>query len=165
MNGWYWTAAAAFVAIACWTDIRRMRIPNGLNAAFACAGLLVQTVVHGGEGLGAALVGAAAGALPLALLYRLGGMGGGDVKWFGAFGIWAGPAATLQLLLYSIVAAGAFAVALLGMRLPGLRRLALKCAWPWGEHPAQAGRKTTFPFMLAVAPAFAAAAIESATAG
>jgi len=76
------------------------------------------------------------------------------VKWFGAFGAWAGPTLTLQLLMFSILFAGGIACVLLMIRLPGLRVLGRRMKWPWGAHPLEGGRGVQFPFMLAVAPGF-----------
>lgn len=142
------------VASACWTDIRTLRIPNALNALFAVCGLLYQGVFHGSDGLVVASIGAAAGIAPLYALFLLRGMGGGDVKWFGVFGIWAGALPTLRLMMYAIVAAGAIAVVLVILRLPLLRRLGERLTWPWGEHPISYNKGARFPFMLAVAPSF-----------
>lgn len=142
------------LAIACWTDIRRMRIPNRLTVLFGAGGLLAQLLFHGVSGLGWAAAGLLSGLIPLYIMNRLGGIGGGDVKWFGAFGAWAGPSLTLQLLMFSILFAGGIASMLLLIRLPGIRVLGRRMKWPWGLHPLAGGRGVQFPFMLAVAPGF-----------
>lgn len=92
--------------------------------------------------------------LPLLLFYRLGGMGAGDLKWFGAFGIWAGATAALQLLVGALLIAGILSLLLLSLRLPLFRRLGKRLPWPWGQHPSDPGRGAVFPFMLAVAPGY-----------
>jgi prepilin peptidase CpaA len=140
---------------ACWTDLRRMRIPNGWTVGFAAGGLAYHTIVSGGIGAGQSLAGAAAGLIPLLVLYRLGGIGGGDVKWFGAFGSWVGAIAALQLLIYSILFAGGISALLLLLRMPGVRKWGRRLPWPWGAHPVGSGKTASFPFMLAVTPAFA----------
>ncbi|MCC3375526.1 prepilin peptidase [Cohnella sp. REN36] len=156
MNTTVLAATVTLLAAACWTDLRRMVIPNRLTVLFAAAGLLYQGIAYGYVRIGWALVGAAAGMLPLLLLYALRGIGGGDVKWFAAFGTWAGAFVSLQLVVGSVLFAGAIALALMAFRLPGIRAIALHLKWPWGEHPAVARRGAKFPFMLAVAPAYAA---------
>src|SRR5262249_29665807 len=95
-----------------------------------------------------------AGAFPFGALYLLKGIGGGDVKLFAALGAWLGAKVTIFLAGYSILLAGFFALCLMMLRIPALRPAALKLPWPWDEHPALAGRRARFPFMLAVAPAF-----------
>lgn len=147
-------AASLLLAAACWTDLRTMRIPNRLNVAFAVGGIVYQLACFGYRGLVFAIFGAVAGIVPLYVLFLLRGMGGGDVKWFGAFGTWMGALTTLRLMMYAIVAAGVIAGVLLLMRLPLLRRMGRRLKWPWGRHPVTEGRGAAFPFMLAVAPGF-----------
>lgn len=146
--------ASLFLIIACWTDLRRMQIPNGLTLFFAVSGLLYQFIYYGVSGIGWALLGAISGIIPLYIMHRLGGIGGGDVKWFGAFGMWTGPLPTFQLLVYSILFAGGIAGMLLLLRLPWLRAIGMRMKWPWGQHPMMTGRGAQFPFMLAIAPGF-----------
>ena len=155
MNGWIVGVTAILTAAGCWSDLRTMTIPNRLTVGFAVGGLIVHALLDGRTGVTNALLGCAAGALPLSLLYRLKGIGAGDVKWFGAFGMWAGAGIALQLLLGSILLAGLFSALLLTLRLPGLRRWGSRLPWPWGRHPALPGRGAVFPFMLAVAPGYA----------
>jgi prepilin peptidase CpaA len=143
-----------FVLSACWTDVRSMQIPNRLTVFFASAGMLYQLVMNGLAGAGWALAGAAMGFIPLYMMHRFGGIGGGDVKWFGAFGVWMGPLPTLQLLVFSILIAGGIAAVLLVLRLPVLRKLGHHLKWPWGSHPLTVGKGAQIPFMLAVAPGF-----------
>jgi len=154
MNAWLWLVAGTLLAAACWTDFRSLRIPNGLTLTFMAGGLAYGLFFQGGKGVAAAAAGALSGLLPLYAMNRLGGIGGGDVKWFGAFGAWAGPLLTLKLLLHSLLFGGGIACLLLALRLPGIRRLGAQLRWPWGEHPVTGGGKTRFPFMLAVAPGF-----------
>ncbi|WP_373230176.1 prepilin peptidase [Cohnella sp.] len=143
-----------FLITACWTDIQRMKIPNALTVFFASGGILYQLILHDMSGLRWALLGAVVGFVPLYIMHRLGGIGGGDVKWFGAFGIWMGPLPTLQLLVFSILFAGGIAGVLLILRLPGLRKWGKRLKWPWGPHPVTIGRSAQIPFMIAVAPGF-----------
>jgi prepilin peptidase CpaA len=148
------TIVGLFLITACWTDLRTMRIPNGITIIFAGAGLLYQASFEGVTGIESAAIGATVGMIPLYIMNRLGGIGGGDVKWFGAFGIWTGPLWTAQLLVISIVIAGGIAGLLLLLRLPGLRYWGARMKWPWGIHPVSSVRGAQYPFMIAVAPAF-----------
>ncbi|MFC5401508.1 A24 family peptidase [Cohnella soli] len=154
MADWSLAGTAALLAAACWTDVRKLTIPNALTISFAACGFAYQGIYYGADGLALSAWGAAAGFLPLYMMNRLGGIGGGDVKWFGAYGSWAGPVATLKLLVLSIWIAGAFACLLLAARLPFVRQWASRWRWPWGKHPSEGGRGVRFPFMLAVAPGF-----------
>lgn len=139
---------------ALWTDMRRMQIPNRLTLFFACGGLLYQVIMSDMRGVGWAFAGAAAGFIPLYIMHKFGGIGGGDVKLFGAIGLWMGPFPTMMLLVLSILYAGGIACVLLILRLPGLRKVGQRMKWPWGPHPLTAGRGVQIPFMIAVAPGF-----------
>jgi Flp pilus assembly protein protease CpaA len=152
MNVWACAAVAVMTGWAAWTDVRRMIIPNRLTHSFALAGLLYQTVAGGWTGLFAGCAGLLTGAIPLITLYAFKGIGAGDVKWFAAFGTWAGVGPTLDVLVRAVLTAGAIAGVLLLWRVPPFRRLAASVPWPWGPHPA-AGSGVRFPFMLAVVPA------------
>lgn len=109
-------ALISLTGSACWTDLRRRLIPNALTVAYASAGFLYQGVAHGWSGLTQALLGGAAAMAPLLIMYVLRGIGGGDVKWFFAFGVWAGAQLALQLVVHSILAAGVIALGLLLFR-------------------------------------------------
>ncbi|THF74815.1 A24 family peptidase [Cohnella fermenti] len=143
-------ALLTLTAIACWTDFRRRIIPNALTICYACGGLLYHGAVDGWRGLIESLLGGAAAMAPFLLMYLLKGIGGGDVKWFAAFGIWSGAAFALRLAVHSILAAGLIAVPLLLVRHWRGRGKEEE-----GEGPGQGpgARKATFPFMAAVAPA------------
>lgn len=148
-------AVGALLAAAAWTDLRYLRIPNKLTVLFALGGILHHGFAEGLQGTIASTAGVLAGFVPLYLMFRFGGIGGGDVKLFGAIGTWFGPLPTLQLLLGSIAAGGGIALLLLALRLPVLRAVGRAVVWPWGEHPLDAGGGAKFPFMLAVAPVYA----------
>jgi prepilin peptidase CpaA len=145
---------SVLMVIACWTDLRWMEIPNSLTVLFAGGGLLYQLLSYGVSGLWWALGGVLTGMIPLYIMNLFGGIGGGDVKLFGAFGSWMGALTTLQLLVLSILFAGGIAGVLIMLRLPGLRTLVERLKWRWGPHPMTVGRGARFPFMLAVAPGF-----------
>jgi prepilin peptidase CpaA len=154
MNAGVLVTVSLLLVIACWTDLRRMEIPNKLTVLFASCGVLYQLFTHGVDGLWWTIGGVLTGMIPLYVMNRFGGIGGGDVKWFGAFGSWMGAWSTLQLLVLSILFAGGIAVMLIILRIPGLRMLGERLKWPWGAHPLTVGRGVRFPFMLAVAPGF-----------
>lgn len=121
--------AAILLAAAFASDIRTMRIPNRLNVAALAAGLLFHAlagayrglqpsswdlsrlpdVLHAsGHGLLFALSGAATGFALMLFLYRLGAIGGGDVKLFAALGSWIGMTETLDCAMYAVLAAGLY---------------------------------------------------------
>ncbi|HYQ44859.1 MAG TPA: A24 family peptidase [Polyangiaceae bacterium] len=114
-----------FTALAGFVDFRTGQIPNPLVAIGAGVGLVLHFIVHLAlirqsgqplfELLSAAAVNVFVGllgcaAVPL-LLYRVGAMGGGDVKLLASVGIWAGPILGLQVELYAFVLAALYAPA------------------------------------------------------
>ncbi|MFD2327850.1 prepilin peptidase [Cohnella sp. GCM10020058] len=150
-----WSATAMLLLFACWSDIRRMQISNLLCAVFAAGGFIFHIAAYGPGRIWWTIGGIVAGLIPLWLLHAARGLGAGDVKWFAAYGAWAGASAALQLVIYSLLFAGGIAALLLLLRMPLVRPWALRFQWPWGSHPALAGKGAKFPFMLAVAPAYA----------
>ncbi|QJC51265.1 prepilin peptidase [Paenibacillus albicereus] len=149
---WIGAATALLLALAFWSDVRTMRIPNALTGGFFAAGLGAHGAVDGISGMGQSALGAAAGFIPLALLYLLRGIGAGDVKLFAAIGAWTGAAAVLELLLYSMLAGGiGGAVYLLFSRARRFKRGCSKGGAPQ-ESDAAERPAVRFPFMLAVVP-------------
>ena len=125
-------AAAVVVAgIAAWTDWRRGQIPNWLTlGALAVAPFahLIAALATGrsGEAIEAAgfsVVGAAACGLVPVLLYRAGGIYGGDVKLLAALGAICGVMLGVELQLYSFLAAALFALGRLAYEGKLLRTL------------------------------------------
>lgn len=94
-------------ASAC--DLQTRRIPNGLTAAGALAGLAGHSYLGGLPGLVWSLEGIAA-ALPLLLLYAVRAFGAGDVKLLLAVGALMGPSFLFWTLLGAIFAAGLLAL-------------------------------------------------------
>ncbi len=106
-----WVALVLAVAAGIF-DLRTGHIPNWLTLG-GLAGAFVLQVITGaahrglhGAGAGAitALLGTAACALVPVVLYRLAGMGGGDVKLLAALGALCGPSIGLQAQFYSFIA-------------------------------------------------------------
>lgn len=85
---------AVVLLAAAVSDARTHRIPNRLTYGgilagllfWAMAGLLTGGMSGVGEGLGHALLGCAAGYVPMAIIFAAGGLGGGDVKLMAAAG-------------------------------------------------------------------------------
>ncbi|REK57409.1 MAG: prepilin peptidase [Thermobacillus sp.] len=179
--------AAILLTAAFVSDIRTMRIPNRLNFAALAAGVLfhmaesvwnrlndavpdarpwlLAALEAAGQGLLTACAGAGTGFALMLLLYRLGAVGGGDVKLFAALGSWIGAQETIACAIYAILAAGAYGLMclIIGRRRAVhwklLRENEADCG---AEFSAEAGRnagvrKCRFPFMIAVIPGAIAA--------
>jgi prepilin peptidase CpaA len=129
----------ALAALAAAFDWRTGHIPNWLTLGSALLGLLVQGLGGGIAGVGGSALGlVVAAAIPL-LLYRAGGVGGGDVKLLAAVGALGGVTKGVELELYAFVIAAAYA----GVRFALVREREVKfgpsvlaaalcqwCGWP-----------------------------------
>lgn len=112
---------AAILYAAVRAGLRDRRIPNQLILTGIVAGLLLHTVLPGGNGFLAAwpggvgpwqsLRGLAIGAAAMLPFYRMGVMGAGDVKLMAAVGAILGPADVVPAVLGTFFAGGAVALA------------------------------------------------------
>jgi prepilin peptidase CpaA len=108
-----WMLATIPAVAAGWTDWRSRRIPNWLTVPALLIGIAANSLALGWAGTKASLLGAALGlglVLPFVLLKSL---GGGDWKLVGALGAFLGPSRLLDVLVVSVLVAGAMAVALI----------------------------------------------------
>jgi prepilin peptidase CpaA len=125
----FWVALV-MLAIAAICDLRSGLIPNTLVLIGAGAGVLVQLLAAGpkpGAALGSMLLGLLACTIVPAILWRLGALGGGDLKLFAATGLCVGPAAGLDIQLTAHLLAAA-ALPLYFMRRGGAVHT-LRGAW------------------------------------
>ncbi len=95
------------------TDFRSRRIPNWLTLPVIVGGLAYHTAVNGMSGFIFSLEGVLLGFALLILFYLAGGMGAGDVKLLSAVGSLLGPKGVLFVFLYTAIAGGIIALALL----------------------------------------------------
>jgi len=103
-------AASIFFTLACTIDSCISKIPNLLNLCLLIAGIIINTVDLGAQGVLYSFSGAALGIGLLLLPYLMGGMGAGDVKALGALGAVIGPFALLQVFVYMGLLGGGFAL-------------------------------------------------------
>jgi prepilin peptidase CpaA len=100
-------------ATATVTDLKWRRVPNWLSLPALAAGLVLHLATGGGKGLAAALLMTAICGGIFFALYWLGGMGAGDVKLMAAVAALASFPTALYAMVYTAVAGGLIAVALL----------------------------------------------------
>jgi prepilin peptidase CpaA len=99
------------VALAAWNDFRTRRIPNWITVPGALAGFALQVWYSGLQGAASSIEGAALGIGLVLLLFIARGMGGGDVKLFGAVGALAGPQTLVLIFVISGLLGGIAAAA------------------------------------------------------
>lgn len=124
-----------------WTDLRDRRLSNGLCLAVAIAGL-IQLLMFGGSGALASGAFHAAMALAAgAVLFAVGGLGGGDAKYYAAVACWFDLSHALMLLA---------AVSLVGMALALGWMVAVRQGRIQGKTAGDTDR-TLVPFGIAIA--------------
>jgi len=102
--------------IAAITDFRSRIIPNWLTLPAIVGGLAYHTAVNGLSGFIFGLEGVLLGFALLISFFLAGGMGAGDVKLLGAVGSLLGPKGVFLVFLYTAIAGGIIALALLWWR-------------------------------------------------
>ncbi len=99
---------------AAWSDVRTGRVPNWLTLGSIALGLAHWSIALGQRGAVASALAMAAGLVPLALIFAMGGLGGGDVKLMGAVGaLSADWRVVLGCAVYAFLIAALWAVVLM----------------------------------------------------
>lgn len=163
MAAWVLWGCLPFLAAAFITDIGSMKIPNWLSVLSLVTGVLMQGIMHGLRGLLFAGGGAATGFILLLIMYFIGAVGAGDVKFFAGIGAWTGLLFTMQVIMYSVLFGAVIGwIILLARRETGerVRRMVSRTAGFFLLHGSGFLNKKggsdllRFPFMLAVVPGF-----------
>ncbi len=135
--------AASLIAAA--TDVWKFKVYNLLTFPLLAFGLIYHGIHGGMPGLAGSLLGALAGFGLMIMLYMMGGMGAGDVKFVTALGAWLGLPLTLYVLIAGCIAAGVYAAVLL-VTAASLRETLLNMQLLWfrlsclGRHLAYEDR-------------------------
>jgi prepilin peptidase CpaA len=116
--------------IAAVTDVWKFKVYNLLTLPLLASGLLYHATHGGAAALAGSVVGALAGFGIMIVLYVMGGMGAGDVKFVTALGAWLGLPLTLYVIIAGSIAAGAYAVILMVTAVP-LRETLLNIQILW----------------------------------
>ncbi len=99
--------------LAVLVDLRTRRIPNLLIVSGFGLGLVCAVAQHGLTGLPHALGGATVAIVLLLPMFAMRAIGAGDVKLLAVVGSFAGPVAFLLVLLYTFLAGGILAIAVI----------------------------------------------------
>ncbi len=134
-------AVAALLIWTCWHDIATRTLPDGIAIAIAVTGIFWQ--IGAGEPLWS-LLAAASVFLGAAFAWRLGALGGGDVKLLGACALLPAPSAVPVLLVMTALAGGVLALVYLVAR-PLLARRPAPAMWSRSRLlPARVWRAETW---------------------
>jgi prepilin peptidase CpaA len=127
-------AGVCFALAGAAFDLRWRRIPNRLTGAALLIAFAVNTWSGGVRGLLGSLAACLLAGAAFAIMFFMGGMGGGDVKLMAAIAAFAGLANLPELLLATALAGGVFALVVAVARgaLGATLRSAFGWLWP---HP------------------------------
>jgi prepilin peptidase CpaA len=144
---------AGLMATAAFEDLRRLIIPNGLILGLCALWPLhvVTAPVLTLAAAGTATLCAAAVFIVGALLFSRGLIGGGDVKLLAAATLWAGPAATVSLLVLTSLLGGLLCLLLLtpiGALIAAVRPIVRDSG-----NPARGANPVLVPYGVAIAAA------------
>lgn len=103
---------ALLVVVAAVCDLRERRIPNWLTASGVVAGVGINAIESGWQGLKFAGLGLGLAFLIYFALFALRAMGGGDVKLMAAIGAFSGPSNWLVIFVFASVLGGVAAIML-----------------------------------------------------
>jgi prepilin peptidase CpaA len=167
-GGWALIALALLAVVSAVVDLAAGRVPNAITLPAIVAGLVLQPTLHGTDGLWESLGGLAAGAGPMLVCWRIGGIGGGDVKLMAAVGALTNWQFALVTLVWALVLAAVMALAVMLRRRIARRTLrrvgwsllaaivpGVKCQWPQDTDSPK------LPFALAICLGAAAAVLDA----
>ncbi len=95
-----------FLVVVIFTDIRYKKIYNCSTFTVAFFGIFYNTFLQGVSGLTNSLIGLVVGLALLGWVYKLGGCGGGDVKFVGAVGALMGYEFVVMGSIWGFILAG-----------------------------------------------------------
>jgi len=110
-NSYSLAGAVCFALAGAACDLRCRRIPNRLTGTALIIALVGNTSMGGMRGLASSLAACLLAGAVFAIMFSMGGMGGGDVKLMAAIAAFAGLPRLPELLLATALAGGVFALA------------------------------------------------------
>jgi prepilin peptidase CpaA len=155
-------AVLVLAALAACLDLAYGRVFNWLTLSLAVGGIVYSGVAGGAAGLGASLLGILAGLVLYGWMFRIGVLGGGDVKLLMAFGAWGGARFTLDVAILGVLLGGVMSILLLTAKgkigaffRKSYRSLISLVVKELEVEKFQIDRKQTMPFGVPIAAAAA----------
>ena len=141
-----------------YNDVRYRRIPNVLVLTALIAGLSINTVFGGLNGLGNSALGFGVAFIPMLLFHIFGGMGAGDVKLMGAIGSILGVGVMPMTLVLIVLLGGVLAIytmvrsGIVFSTLHGVLRIfvGLLPGWEMPRFGTTPDRRHTIPYGVAI---------------
>lgn len=155
--------ALIYVLIGFYTDIRWMIIPNKLVLSATGVGITVQVYVNHWSGFKTSIIGFIVAFIFTFGLYIVRGVGAGDVKGLAALGAITGAQFTVSVLLIALIYTGVVGLLIIIIRgkIGGMINhwwISFVCYYTLREKEhirlLATHRVHSFPFMVAVMPAF-----------
>lgn len=131
-------------------DIRERRIPNWLCGLILAGGIISNSILVSPSGFYDSLAGFLTSFSIFLLLYRIIGLGAGDVKLMGAIGATVGFLPSLAIIYHGFLLSGLFALGFVGLRWVqggGCRNLRAESERP--ESPSAVKGLAHYPFPMA----------------
>jgi prepilin peptidase CpaA len=149
-------ALSAGLGSAAVVDSMRRRIPNGISAATAIAGMALAGAGMSGVSLKSSVIGFVLGFAMMLPGYIFGGTGAGDVKLFAAAGAVVGARRIIPAFLFMAIAGGALALGIAwwrGRLWHTMKSTARLCGSPAATKASieRPGEHNRFPYGPAIA--------------
>ncbi len=155
-NPYTLAGGACFALAGAGFDLHRRKIPNRLTGTAVLTAFAANTFIGGMQGLLDSLAACLLAGAVFAIMFFLGGMGGGDVKLMAAIAAFGGLGRLAELLLATALAGGVFAVvmAVVHGALGSTLRRAFSWVWPrtMADPPSNsAGARLYLPYGVPIA--------------
>jgi prepilin peptidase CpaA len=139
-------------------DVRYRRIPNAFVLATLVAGVAMNAIFGGLQGVAASFAGCALGFALMFMLHVFGAMGAGDVKLFAAIGAVTGAQLIIPTFLVVILTGGLLAVVSIirsGMVMTTMHRVlqifvGMLPGWQMPKFAVPPDRRYTIPYGVAI---------------